>query len=679
MRRITTVGLALTVALLCSIATSPASATSYIAKSWGENKLGQLGNGTTVSTTVPVAVSGLSEVAAVSANYYVDMALLQNGTVRSWGLNNFGDLGDGTTELRDEPVAVSGLKEVTAISAAGNGGLALLASGKVMDWGLNSDGQLGTGENTGPETCSGNPCSKTPVEVHGLSELGSKVVAISAGFEHNVALLADGRVMAWGNNEYGQLGDGTTTDRSTPVEVKGLGGEAAQVSASYRETVALLRSGKVMDWGEAGYGQLGNGESEGPEKCFDPPSAEFACSTKPVEVHGLSELTSKVRAVSAGYYYNLLVLEDGTVMTWGWNRAGELGNGEYTGPSKCSIGPSEEPCSKVPVAVKGVGGTGKLEGVREANASKAGHTPIALLNSGKAVTWGENNDGSTVEPYSALGIGTNKGPVESCSPLHERCTPTPVVVSGLVDVAAVSPGGGSNLALIPATSPPEYGRCVKLAAGQGAYEGSSCTKTGGERRYEWYPGVAQAAFTTTGGATTFEAGAGSKTIACESESGVGKYSGRTTLSGVVFAFHECKFVFGGSKCSTPGAGEGEVVTNPLNGRLGIEALSAEGAEGNKVALDAYPAESGALFANVVCGIGPVPIRGSVIVPVTTNTMSLSPKRKYKATSAKQKPEQFEGEAKDVLEASVFGSYLQTGLIVEMAQNNEERVEINTVA
>jgi hypothetical protein len=180
---------------------------------WGCNGSGALGNGTTTSSDVPVEVSGLSGAKAVSAGGFDNfgVALLENGTVMAWGENRFGELGNGTTTSSHVPVAVSGLKEVTAISSGGTFSFALLKNGEVKAWGYNSEeGYLGDGTHTGPETCGElppQPCSKTPVAVSGLKE----VKAIAAGRDHSQALLADGRVMAWGSNYVGQLGDGTST------------------------------------------------------------------------------------------------------------------------------------------------------------------------------------------------------------------------------------------------------------------------------------------------------------------------------------------------------------------------------------------------------------------------------------------------------------------------------------
>ncbi len=136
----------------------------------------------------------------------------------AWGDNERGQLGDGTLTQSDVPVAVSGLSGVSAI-AVGGASLALRDDGTVMAWGSNISGQLGDGTQTGPTECFPlNFCSPTPVPVSELK--GAR--AIAAGNSHNLTLLSDGEVMAWGENWDGQLGTGTTVSTDTPVPVPGL-------------------------------------------------------------------------------------------------------------------------------------------------------------------------------------------------------------------------------------------------------------------------------------------------------------------------------------------------------------------------------------------------------------------------------------------------------------------------
>jgi hypothetical protein len=261
---------------------------------WGNNSYGQLGNAAAgYGSSTPVQVSNLSGVKAIAASDEHNLALKEDGTVWAWGKNNYGQLGDGTTTNRTTPVQVrnapltkkrskvsgtlNNLSGVTAIAAGGTHSLALMEDGTVRAWGYNERGQLGNGTTTS---------SKTPVTVRNLSG----VKAISGGWSHSLALKQDGTVWTWGNNYDGQLGDGTTTNRTTPVMVSSLSGVKA-IAAAYFHSLALMEDGTVRAWGWNGYegaGLLGNGTS-------------IDHSVTPVTVTNLS----RVQAIAAGGYHSL--------------------------------------------------------------------------------------------------------------------------------------------------------------------------------------------------------------------------------------------------------------------------------------------------------------------------------------------------------------------------------------
>lgn len=213
---------------------------------WGANGNGQLGDGTTTDRLAPVQVSGLTGITAIAGGAEHALALKSDGTVWGWGLNGNGQLGDDTTTNRETPVQVSGLTDVTAIAAGESHSLALTANGTVWAWGDNGNGQLGD------DTLAERP---TPVQV---SEL-SGITAIAAGSLHSLALTANGAVWAWGHNGTGQLGDGTTDNRSTPVSVPGLSGGVAAIAGGDGYSLALKANGTAWMCGYNGYGQLGDG------------------------------------------------------------------------------------------------------------------------------------------------------------------------------------------------------------------------------------------------------------------------------------------------------------------------------------------------------------------------------------------------------------------------------------
>jgi alpha-tubulin suppressor-like RCC1 family protein len=267
-------------------------------RAWGRNDFYQIGIDTsTASSSVPVAVSGLSNVRGVAAGSRHSLALLADGTVRAWGRNAAGQLGDNTTTDSSTPVAVSGLSNVRGVAAGSNHSLALLADGTVRAWGSNFYGALGIDTST--------TISSVPVAVPGLSNVRS----IAAGLHHSLALLEDGTVMAWGRNDYEQFGiDTSNASSSVPVAVPGLSNVRSIAAGSFH-SLALLEDGTVMAWGYSADRRLG--------VTYSP--------IGPVVVSGLAN----VRSIAAGGSHSLALLENGTVMAWGRNNDGQLGTGDF--------------------------------------------------------------------------------------------------------------------------------------------------------------------------------------------------------------------------------------------------------------------------------------------------------------------------------------------------------------
>ncbi len=219
---------------------------------WGHGLYGQLGNGTTADEHAPVQVSPVfgGSITAIAEGSYHALALKNDSTVWAWGKNYNGEIGDGTNIQRNTPVQVISLSGVVAIAAGGSTGggfsLALKVDGSVWAWGLNSSGQLGDG--TGLSQW-------TPVLVSGLTG----ITAIGAGIGHSIALKNDGTLWAWGNNAYSQLGNGTI-NQYTPVPVDpAYGGNITAIATRWTHSVALKDDGSLWAWGHNDKGQLGDG------------------------------------------------------------------------------------------------------------------------------------------------------------------------------------------------------------------------------------------------------------------------------------------------------------------------------------------------------------------------------------------------------------------------------------
>ena len=256
-------------------------------------------------------MAGLGGIVAIAGGFQYTLALSVDATVLAWGANANGQLGDSTTTTRAtpfpviDPLSSSGfLSGVMAIAAGNAHSLALKPDGTVLAWGGNVLGQLGDSTTTQ---------RRTLVQVSGLGA-GSGVIAIAAGASHSLALKFDGTVLAWGSNVTGQLGDGTTTPRLTPLQVFGLGPDSGVVAiaAGGGHSLALKADGTVLAWGLNANGQLGDGT--------------LTRRLTPVPVSGLGP-GSGVEAIAAGITHSLALKSDGTVLAWGFNTTGQLGDG----------------------------------------------------------------------------------------------------------------------------------------------------------------------------------------------------------------------------------------------------------------------------------------------------------------------------------------------------------------
>lgn len=263
---------------------------------FGMNNFGQIGDGTLINRNSAMQVAGLDDIIAVSAGHDFSLALKADGTVWGWGGNGQRQLGN-VPGIQPTPVQLAGLENIMAISAGGSHTMALRNDGTLWTVGNNYAGQLGNGDFSNFEA--------VPLQVLGLSN----VVAIAAGYVFSAALLNNGAVWAWGNNEYGQLGTDTMTRSNIPLHIGGLPTIAAFAVGS-EHTLAVDETGHVWSWGGNVDGQLGN-------------STAGSNEAQPAQISTLDEII----AVGAGARFSLALKENGTLWSWGQNGNGQLGNG----------------------------------------------------------------------------------------------------------------------------------------------------------------------------------------------------------------------------------------------------------------------------------------------------------------------------------------------------------------
>ncbi len=350
---------------------------------WGSNGDGELGDGTNTGRLAPVAVSGLGAgVTAIAAGDRFTCALTSGGAVTCWGANGFGQLGDGTTTASNVPVAVSGLSSgVTALSAVhGAHACAATASG-VVCWGRNDAGQLGDGTTVD---------RSVPVPAAGVA---GGAIALAAGGRHTCVVSAGGGVSCWGSGEMGELGTGTNASSLVPVAAMGLSSGVVAIAAGHDHTCAVTDAQvtpgfeRAKCWGDNSHGEIGIW-------------VVGAYVNAPAQVSGL---TSGVTAIAAGENVSCAVVS-GAVKCWGANANHQLGDGTT------AVRP-------YPVTAIAAGAT----------AVAANGSGCALATDGGARCWGPNGSGQ-------LGDGTTT----------EAGTPVAVVLSAAATSLAFtsSPGDG---------------------------------------------------------------------------------------------------------------------------------------------------------------------------------------------------------------------------------------------
>ena len=266
---------------------------------WGYNFYGQLGDDTSVDTSSPVSVvGGFTDWCKIAAGYAQSLAIRQTGTLWAWGANGKGQLGDGTIVNSSSPVSVvGGFTDWCQMSTGLGHSVAVRRNGTAWTWGYNTNGQLG--DNSIVDKSS-------PVSVVGGF---TDWCQVSNGGSHSSAVRAIGTVWTWGNNSVGQLGDGTNTQRSSPVSVIGGFTDWCAISSNSTFNAAIRQNGTMWTWGDNSTGQLGD--------------ATIVDRSSPVAVVG--GFTNWCQ-VSAGLFHTTAVKTDSTAWAWGCNGKGQLGD-----------------------------------------------------------------------------------------------------------------------------------------------------------------------------------------------------------------------------------------------------------------------------------------------------------------------------------------------------------------
>ena len=327
------------------------SGQSYPLLSWGNNIGGQIGTGPVSSRsdpTPPTMPNGQTNLwRQIEGGGGFTVGIKDDGTLWTWGFNGYGQLGDGTpiaNTSRITPTQISAATDWVQISCGDGHVLALKSDGSVYAWGQNNNGQLGDGT-----TIDRN----VPTLIQGLSVVSQ----VAAGGFHSLALLSDGTVKTWGNNQHGQLGLGFVSLSNVTPMATNLNG-VTQIAAGSGYSLAVL-NGVVKAWGANSSGQLGDGTTDD--------------RSIPITVN-----ISSVTRIVAGASHTLALLPDGTVKSWGSNGSGELGDGSTMNRS-------------TPTTVVGLSGISQI--------AAGGSYSLALNSGGTLKTWGINNNGQ-------LGDGT---------------------------------------------------------------------------------------------------------------------------------------------------------------------------------------------------------------------------------------------------------------------------------
>ncbi|WP_161522234.1 RCC1 domain-containing protein [Bifidobacterium xylocopae] len=341
------------------------------------------GTHTTITPPSP-PTSGIT-FTQISTGYEHSLAIGSDGNTYAWGQNTYGQLGDGTNAKRNIPVLVHAPAGVrfTQVSAGNDHSLAIGDDGHAYSWGSNFSGELGDGsQNTGPGDHSAD--KNTPVRVKDpAGHPNTTWKTVSAGELYSIGIASDGHAYSWGKNDRGELGDGSSASKNTPVRVKDPAGHPnttwKAVSAGFSHSLGIASDGHAYGWGSNSSGELGNG-SNGTS------SSDYSVDKNtPVPVKDpAGHPNTTWKTVSAGYYLSLGIDSDGHAYGWGWNSEGQVGDGsKNTGPGDSSAD------KNTPVRVKDPA----PNTIWKAISAGGGSHSLALDSDGHAYGWGFGSRG----------------------------------------------------------------------------------------------------------------------------------------------------------------------------------------------------------------------------------------------------------------------------------------------
>ncbi len=381
---------------------------------WGSNSDGQLGDGTTDHTgapkATPVAVSGTLNFTKIAAGYAHTCGLASSGHAYCWGDNSSGQIGDGSTTDRSEPVPVIGEKTFVSISVGSAHVCAITQAGEAYCWGSNSTGKIGDGGAT-----ESGQIRTQPVVVAG----GLALTSISAGASHTCGLTPNGAAYCWGFNGGGQVGDGSTADRSTPNAVAG-GFTFAQVTAAKNHSCGITTSGSMVCWGYSRYGQVGDGTTG-------------ISRLTPVLISGAMAFLQLASGADASHTCAITI--SGSSYCWGLNAYGQIGDGAIDSNdvdhSADRLTPVAVDVSAVPVPGPAPTATPVVPTPALISLAAGGSFTCGLSADGTAFCWGSNSHGQ-------LGDG-NAG--------IWNASPSPVEVKGGLKFVNLFAGGSAACGL----------------------------------------------------------------------------------------------------------------------------------------------------------------------------------------------------------------------------------------